>query len=157
MTKDPKARKAIPIQTGLLDYFPQACAAIANCSHVGNEQHNPGEPMHWAREKSGDQVDCAQRHGLERGTTDKDGLLHATKAAWRALAALEIEIEARRGGIEFIQANRQEISRGLGQATFRRLLQEVTTQEIGVSAPTKPGPWIGGGPTISDCGPGKEP
>jgi hypothetical protein len=88
-----KARKEIPIATGLLDYFPKACAAVANLSWVANEQHNPGEPMHWAREKSSDHDDCLIRHFLERGTIDSDGLRHSAKVAWRALAMLELEIE----------------------------------------------------------------
>lgn len=86
-------RKEYPIQTGLLDYFPRACAAVSNCSYVANEQHNPGEPMHWAKEKSSDHADCLQRHGLERGTIDSDGIRHSTKRAWRALADLEEELE----------------------------------------------------------------
>jgi hypothetical protein len=33
---------------GLLDYFPKACAYVSFVSMMANEQHNPGEPMHWA-------------------------------------------------------------------------------------------------------------
>jgi hypothetical protein len=86
-------RKAYPIVRGLLDYFPDACAAVANVSLVANDQHNPGEEMHWAREKSTDQADCLVRHLLERGTIDTDGLRHSAKAAWRALALLQLELE----------------------------------------------------------------
>jgi hypothetical protein len=93
---DAKARKAIPIATGCLDYFPKALAAIAEVSRVGNEQHNPGSPLHWDRTKSTDEADCLMRHFLERGTLDKDGLRHSAKVAWRALALLEKEIEAER-------------------------------------------------------------
>jgi len=88
-------RKERPMARGLLDYFPDALAAIANVSHVGNEQHNPGEEMHWAREKSKDHPDCIIRHLVERGTMDDDGLSHSAKMAWRALALLQIEIEQR--------------------------------------------------------------
>ena len=52
LTIDKEARKDQPIVRGLLDYFPNAVAAVANVSVVGNRQHNPGEPLHWAREKS---------------------------------------------------------------------------------------------------------
>lgn len=90
----PAKRKAIPLCTGLLDYFPKALAAVAECSRVGNDQHNPGEPLHWAREKSTDQADCIVRHLIERGTVDTDGVRHSAKVAWRALALLELEIEA---------------------------------------------------------------
>ncbi len=90
---DAGLRKEIPMCRGMLDYFPDACAAVANLSHVGNEQHNPGEPLHWAREKSTDHADCIVRHLVERGTIDTDGIRHSTKVAWRALALLQTEIE----------------------------------------------------------------
>jgi hypothetical protein len=90
---DQKERKERPIATGVLDYFPDAIAAIANVSFVGNQQHNPGQPMHWARHKSTDHADCVGRHLLQRGTLDNDGLRHSAKLAWRALALLQIEIE----------------------------------------------------------------
>jgi hypothetical protein len=89
----PIARKAIPVVTGVLDYFPDAIAAVAEVSRVGNEQHNPGEPMHWARGKSMDQADCIGRHLIDRGKLDVDGLRHSAKVAWRALALLQLEIE----------------------------------------------------------------
>lgn len=79
---------------GLLDYFPDACAEVAHVSFVANEQHNPGEPMHWAKEKSTDEADALMRHLVERGTLDDDGLRHSAKVAWRALALLQREIEA---------------------------------------------------------------
>lgn len=90
---DPKARKTFPIASGFLDYFPDAICAIANLSYVGNEQHNPGQPLHWARSKSGDEADTAMRHFLQRGTRDKDNVRHTVKACWRMLAALQKEIE----------------------------------------------------------------
>lgn len=92
----PAERKAIPLCTGLLDYFPDALAAVAACSRVGNDQHNPGEPLHWARGKSTDQADCIVRHLIERGKIDADGVRHSAKVAWRALALLQLEIEADR-------------------------------------------------------------
>lgn len=86
-------RKAMPVVTGVLDYFPDAIRAVANCSHVGNEQHNPGTPMHWDRAKSGDEADALVRHLMQRGTMDDDGVRHTTKVAWRALALLQKELE----------------------------------------------------------------
>jgi len=79
---------------GLLDYFPDALAAVAHVSYVGNEQHKPGQPMHWAKEKSTDHADCIVRHLVDRGKVDSDGLLHTAKVAWRALALLQTELEA---------------------------------------------------------------
>lgn len=91
-----KARKALPVCTGVLDYFPDALAAVAEVSKKGNDQHNPGQPLHWAKEKSTDHADCIVRHLLERGTIDTDGGRHSAKVAWRALALLQTEIEAER-------------------------------------------------------------
>lgn len=90
---DPKERKEIPLFSGLLKYFPDALCAVAHLSFVGNQQHNPGQPMHWAREKSTDQEDTILRHLLESGTVDTDGQRHSAKVAWRALAMLQLEIE----------------------------------------------------------------
>ena len=87
------ARKALPITTGCLDYFPAALIAVAAVSKAGNDQHNPGEPLHWARGKSTDQADTLVRHLLERGRLDADGLRHSAKMAWRALALLQLELE----------------------------------------------------------------
>lgn len=97
---DYKERKAIPLCTGVLDYFPDALAAVAEVSRIGNDQHNPGQPLHWAREKSSDHPDCALRHIAERGKRDTDGGRHTAKAAWRILAMLQLEIEAERGSAE---------------------------------------------------------
>lgn len=80
----------------MLDYFPDACRAVAECSLVANEQHNPGEPPHWNRVKSTDHANSLGRHLLERGTFDTDGIRHSAKVAWRALALLQVEIEAAR-------------------------------------------------------------
>ena len=93
LSTDKQTRKEQPVARGVLDYFPDAMAAVAHVSFVANEQHNPGEPMHWARGKSTDHADCIVRHLMDRGTIDDDGLRHSAKAAWRALALLQEEIE----------------------------------------------------------------
>ena len=92
----PPSRKERPVATGVIDYFPDAIMAVAHCSYVGNEQHNPGSPLHWDRSKSGDESDALMRHFLERGTMDTDGVRHSAKVAWRALAMLQKEIESER-------------------------------------------------------------
>ena len=89
-----KERKNLPVTTGVLDYFPDALLAVAAVSKAGNDQHNPGEPLHWAKEKSADHADCIVRHLIDRGKLDVDGRLHSAKLAWRALALLQIELEA---------------------------------------------------------------
>lgn len=93
---DAQTRKTYPLATGCLDYFPDALMEIAHVSYVGNEQHNPNQPLHWDRTKSTDEADALMRHFMERGTLDSDGLRHSAKAAWRALAMLQKEIEASR-------------------------------------------------------------
>jgi Domain of unknown function (DUF5664) len=94
---DPVQRKAAPIVTGCVDYFPLALAEIAKISKAGNDQHNFGQPLHWARDKSKDHADCILRHLIERGTIDTDGQRHTAKAAWRVLALLQEELEAEAG------------------------------------------------------------
>ena len=87
-------RKKFPIATGVLDYFPDAIMEVAHVSYIGNEQHSPGQPVHWDRAKSTDEADACVRHLMESGTVDTDGVRHSAKAAWRALALLQKEIEA---------------------------------------------------------------
>jgi hypothetical protein len=83
--EDSAARKTYPVYSGLLQYFPSALAAVAHHSYIGNEKHNPGLPLHWARGKSGDEADALLRHLMER---DYVGV------AWRALALLQKHLEA---------------------------------------------------------------
>lgn len=90
-------RKGMPITTGVLDYFPLAIAEVAKCSYASNQQHNPGQPMHWARDKSTDHANCMARHLIDRGSIDDDGTRHSAKLAWRALANLQLELEAAQG------------------------------------------------------------
>jgi hypothetical protein len=90
---DARARKNVPIYSGVLRYFPDALAEVAACSKKGNDQHNPGAPLHWDRGKSGDELDALTRHLMEAGTVDTDGIRHSAKVAWRALANLQKEIE----------------------------------------------------------------
>jgi hypothetical protein len=88
-----EARKATPIYSGFLMYFPDAVREVAKLSLIANEQHNPGTKLHWDRSKSGDELDALARHLLEAGTFDTDGVRHSTKVAWRALSHLQKELE----------------------------------------------------------------
>lgn len=95
---DAAARKAIPIYSGFIRYFPLAIAAVAELSRKGNDQHNPGKPLHWDRSKSGDELDAQCRHLLDMAhqgedAADTDKVLHATKNAWRAMANLQKLLE----------------------------------------------------------------
>lgn len=93
---DPKERKDLPIFSGVIKYFPDALLAVAEVSKKGNDQHNLGQPLHWAKEKSNDHLDAMLRHAMDSGTFDVDGGRHSAKMAWRALAELQTEIESER-------------------------------------------------------------
>lgn len=89
-------RKERPLATGVLAYFPDALLEVAHTSFVGNEQHNSGQPLHWAREKSTDQLDAALRHitdHLKGDVMDSDGCYHLSKAIWRLCAELQLILE----------------------------------------------------------------
>ncbi len=97
---DSKARKGIPMFSGLIKYFPLALAKVASVSQEGNDQHNPGKPLHWDRSKSKDQMDALVRHVTDVAIEDGLGLegadetLHAlAQVAWRALAELQLRLE----------------------------------------------------------------
>lgn len=93
LPSDPQTRKGIPIFSGFISYFPHAIAACAELSRIGNDQHNPGQPLHWAKEKSQDELDALLRHvtdmSIDKVHRDPDGVLAAVKAFWRAGANLE--------------------------------------------------------------------
>lgn len=85
LPEDAKARKAIPIYTGFINYFPRAIAAVAKVSLEGGIQHGQTpETLHWDRPKSGDELDAMMRHVI-----DEDW----AQVAWRALAHLEKHLE----------------------------------------------------------------
>lgn len=97
---DDQSRKKLPLWSGVLMYFPDALLAVSEVSRIGNDQHNPGQPLHWERGKSTDQMNTAVRHMVDHGTGkryDKDGARHLAKAAWRILAELQLDIENEKG------------------------------------------------------------
>lgn len=97
---DSADRKATPIFSGFLAYFPRAAAAVARLSKAGNDKHNPGGPLHWSKHKSPDHADCIVRHQIDAGTEDpEDNHPHSAKVAWRALAQLEIELASQERGM----------------------------------------------------------
>lgn len=114
---DSKHRKEYPMARGLVDYFPQALAEVSHVSHVGNQQHNPGEELHWDRSKSTDHADCIMRHLMARGTRDTDGVRHSAKLAWRALANLQIEIEGGCGAMTFKHKDADDALRAVQTAS----------------------------------------
>ena len=93
---DDKQRKELQYWTFLTEYFLKAWMAVANVAIAGNRQHNPGEKLHWAREKSKDQMNTAFRHQLDYAMgvkKDTDGQYHLAKAIWRLSAQLQLDIE----------------------------------------------------------------
>ena len=84
---DAQERKAIPIHTGFIKYFPRAIVAVAKVSLIGGIQHGQtAETLHWDRSKSTDELDALLRHILD-GEWDH--------VAWRAMAILEKYEEAK--------------------------------------------------------------
>jgi hypothetical protein len=93
---DNAARKALPLWDYMFGYFPDAFLAEVEVAVAGNDQHNKGEPLHWAREKSTDQLNTALRHQMDyaKGVKkDIDGTWHLAKAIWRLKARLQLDIE----------------------------------------------------------------
>jgi len=84
-------RKATPVFSGVLKYFPNALKEVSKCSKAGNDQHHPDKPLHWDMNKSKDEYDALTRHLIDHtiNPVDDDGTLHLAKVAWRALAGLE--------------------------------------------------------------------
>ena len=94
---DSAARKALPLLTFLKGYFPRTFVALTRHSVAANEKHNPGEPLHWSRDKSNDHGNCIIRHQLECDghSTDPDtGELIEVAVAWRACAQSELALDA---------------------------------------------------------------
>lgn len=132
---NPAARKRTPITSGVLDYFPAALAAVAEISVKGNEQHNPGQPLHWARNKSQDHADCVARHLIERGGIDIDGARHSAKLAWRALALLQTELEEEAAKIEALDANVAEVYVSLEPLPLARELVQIGKRAVPLITP----------------------
>jgi len=108
---DDKARKGLPLFKQITRYFPKALREITKVSVVNNVRYNPDrEPtnINWNRPLSTDQLGSLFRHLLEyevdgkvfdlvpSDVAKKTGITQVyvlAEAAWRSLAALELEIE----------------------------------------------------------------
>lgn len=109
---DSHARKQVPLLSGCLRYFPAALAGVARVSKVGNDKHNPGEPLHHARGKSMDHGDCLVRHLVDlqdalAAGDNRAALGEADAIAWRALA-LSQELHEQLAGAPLAPAARTE-------------------------------------------------
>lgn len=90
------ARKELKLYDFMFGYFPLAWLEVVRVAVAGNNQHNPGEPMHWARGKSVDQLNTAFRHLFDHGCgeiKDGDGCYHLAKSVWRLMAELQLILE----------------------------------------------------------------
>jgi len=148
----PAERKKYPVASGVLDYFPDAIVALSNVSWRGNEQHNPGQPLHWARGKSADESDTMIRHFLQRGSLDSDGIRHSAKMVWRALAILQKEIEAERAQAPTVREHFENYSQGLGNAHVK-VPQVPQRVQAGDPYPDRKALYRDPNPTARDNGP----
>jgi hypothetical protein len=107
-----KERKNTPVFKMRTRYFPKALREVTKVCVANNVRYNPDkEPadINWARGKSADQLGSLDRHITEREVDGKifehidpaiaekvgfDRIYVMAEAAWRALAQLELDIEA---------------------------------------------------------------
>ena len=105
-------RKALPLFTQYVGYFPKAWREVTKVSVVNNKRYNPeraARDINWARGKSTYQLDSAFHHMLEHALEGKifeyvedQALIEETginriyilaQAVWRLSAELELLIE----------------------------------------------------------------
>jgi hypothetical protein len=110
-TTNDKLRKHLPVFKYITRYCPKALREMTAVSVVNNVRYNPDrEPsdINWARDKSKDQLGSGLRHMMEHAVDckvfeevpldiqEKTGITRIyilAENAWRAVAALELEIE----------------------------------------------------------------
>jgi len=93
---DSAERKALPLFSGVVRYFPAALAAVAKVSKFGNDKHNGvGSELRHTRGKSMDHADCILRHliDVQERPIDADGMPEVAFLAWRALALCQQWLE----------------------------------------------------------------
>ena len=99
-----------------MEYFPDAMVAVAELSMIGNEQHNPGKPLHWDRSKSGDELDALTRHLIDAGTlqTTAGGFLGRAEGGGFPDASRGGDLGAKTGDRRVVRRDRGE----LGELAF---------------------------------------
>ena len=125
--EDSDARKEYPVYSGFLRYFPAAVAAISHHSFKGNLKHNPGQPLHHDRAKSGDELDALCRHLMEHEIPGLEDELVAM--AWRSMSALQKFKESQGAPIAPAARNAQVVEPGLSAAPMT-LVDEATARAI---------------------------
>lgn len=129
---DAKTRKGIPVYEGFFKYFPDAIAAVAQCSAIANEQHSgPDAPVQWVKGTSTDEKDALLRHMLDGVETDRDaeGVLHAVKTGWRAFANIQRMADAGINVYALIEVIADEITCTPTEILDRRNMYEPEWQE----------------------------
>lgn len=81
LPKNSEERKAIPIYTGFIKYFPDAIVEVTKQSCKGMAQHNTPT---WNKNISKDELDALMRHMIEEDWA---------AVAWRAMANLQRKLE----------------------------------------------------------------
>lgn len=151
LPKDDKRRKSLPVFDGVIAYFPDAILEIAKVSLIGNAQHNPSEPLYWARGKSMDQRNTILRHMMDAYCFEQEvneappevlaalgfdeGPLHLANAAWRALAALQLACEDRAKRRKFLDSREPQVLSGCAVRAAIQL-READTHRGRPPAPT---------------------
>lgn len=120
LPRDDKERKNLPLFKMICGYFPKALREVTRVCVANNVRYNPDRTpndINWARGKSTDQLGSLFRHILEARV---DGLVFEdlppevqaacgpgfervyvlAEAAWRALAALELQIEEQEAQVD---------------------------------------------------------
>lgn len=110
LPEDDKERKLLPMLKMVTGYFPKALREVTRVCVANNTRFNPDRDpadIRWARGKSPDQLGSAFRHIVEHEVDGKTfemvggvDIYVLAEAAWRVLAALELEIEAQENQAE---------------------------------------------------------
>ena len=161
-----KERKNTPVFKMRTRYFPKALREVTKVCVANNVRYNPDrEPadINWARGKSADQLGSLDRHITEREVDGKvfeaidpaiaakvgfDRIYVMAEAAWRALAQLELDIEA-------MEAKAPEIVSSVPTVTFYQEVAKIAVDpSAGLFSGPKQCPSCGshGGSHRANCG-----
>ena len=165
-SENDKERKNTPVFKMRTRYFPKALREVTKVCVANNVRYNPDrEPadINWARDKSKDQLGSLDRHITEREVDGKvfeaidpaiaakvgfDRIYVMAEAAWRALAQLELDIEA-------MEAKAPEIVSSVPTVTFYQEVAKIAVDpSAGLFSGPKQCPSCGshGGSHRANCG-----
>jgi len=132
---DAQERKNTPVYTGFICFFPLAIAEVARHSHESTQQHHPGEPCHWDKNKSTDEKDSQARHLLDQAFPDQtldEEIGHARAGAWRAMANLERLCSQRieNSNIKNLVEPKQVTGKWVAQGEYWRAAEKETVEQF---------------------------